>query len=158
MSDLERTIDELEEQVKQLRSRRHQIRTVEMIDLMDQSSLSSITYNGMVFEKDSELNGSFPKIGSNNYVDAIGYLKDTGNDDLLRTELSVNFQKGQDNLAWNICRELKASGQCEPVLQSTVHPMTLKAFARRALKEGKDIDLAKVGLSMFNIIKTKEKK
>ena len=68
LSDLERTIDELEEQVKQLRSRRHQIRTVEMIDLMDQSSLSSITYNGMVFEKDSELNGSFPKIGSDNYI------------------------------------------------------------------------------------------
>ena len=129
-----------------------------MIDLMDQSSLSSITYNGMVFEKDSELNGSFPKLGSDNYHGAIRYLKDTGNNDLLRTQLSVTFNKGQDKKSSEMYEVLKKDFDLEPVLQSTVHPMTLKAFARRALKEGKDIDLAKVGLSMFNIIKTKEKK
>ena len=126
LGDLERTIDELEEQVKQLRSRRHQIRTVEMIDLMDQSSLSSITYNGMVFEKDSELNGSFPKIGSDNYKDSVQYLLDSGNDDLLKIQLAADFQNGDYAMAMKIKEEIQK--YCEPTLGYTVSSNDLKSI------------------------------
>ena len=153
---IEATIEGLEETVKQLRSRRHQIRTVEMIDLMDQCNMSSFTHNDIQYEKSSEINGSFPKKGDENYDVAIRYLRDNDYDGLLKTQLVVDFQKGEDRKAEEMMALLEI--HCEPILQSTIHTMSLRALARKALADGKDINLPQLGLSVFNIIKSKAKK
>jgi hypothetical protein len=68
---------------------------------------------------------------------AFAWLRGTGNDSLIKRNVTVNFGKGEDEKAEAIVAQLRIQG-LEPVDKQSVHPMTLKSFIREQLESGSD--------------------
>lgn len=148
-------IDQLEETAKQARSELHRLRSERMPEVMDEAGMSQITLNGgMTFTLKNDVSGSFPRDGKKNEL-AVEWLKSKGFDDILKTKLEAIFPRHDHYLAENIANRI--SNQCEPKLTSTVHPSTLKKFARDALRDGQDIDLDLLGLHSYRLVEVKRK-
>lgn len=66
---------------------------------------------------------------------AYAWLRETGNDSLLKRSVTVNFGRGEDSTAASTAAALREQGL--PVEEKlSVHPSTLKAFVRERMEEG----------------------
>jgi len=85
---------------------------------------------------------------------AYGYLRDIGSGDLIKNEVSVNFQSGKDTEAQQLMEQLGEMGFL--VMQKeSVHTGTLQAWAKEQLKEGRPIDKDLLGVYVGSKAKIK---
>jgi hypothetical protein len=76
---------------------------------------------------------------------------------LIKTQLNVEFGKGDHNVATDIAESIRDRGY--PVsLDLGVHPATLKSYVTEALRTGKNIDLELLGVSRMTVAKYAVKK
>lgn len=75
------------------------------------------------------------KIPEDKSIEAFAWLRQTGNDSLIKRNVSLMFGKGEDHLADTVVELLREHG-AEPVDKATVHPMTLKSFIREQYESG----------------------
>ena len=143
--NLERLIEQLEQNQKEASLRLNQIRNTLLPDEMAQAGMSSFTLSdGSKIEVKDFCSGSLPKEADRKQA-AIDWLVANGGDSLIKYEVSVPFGRRPHYEAIALEHSLKTEGFA---VEKTigVHPSTLQAFAREKLQNGDAIDLEVLGL------------
>ena len=97
------------------------------------------------------------RIPSSKVEEAFGWLRQNGHGDLIKNNVMVTFQRKQDNEAKSLVADLREKGhnvkQAEKVDQ-----MTLKAFVKEQIQDGKNVPADLFGVYVANKTKiiTKE--
>ena len=101
---------------------------------------------GTVISMGDFVAGSLPKEGAERAI-AIKHLEECEGEALIKTAIVIAFNKSEHNLATSIFEELKAREEGLAVMmESSVHPQSLCAFARERMADGKPIEPEKLGL------------
>ena len=78
------------------------------------------------------------KIPISRTEEAFTWLRDNGHGDLIKNNVMVTFQRKQDNEAKSLVAELRDKGHNVKQAEK-VEPMTLKAFVKEQIQEGKNV-------------------
>lgn len=89
----------------------------------------------------------YAKIPEDNYA-AFQWLRENDMDGIIKTQVTLNFGKGEDEELQKIEKLLQEAGVM-PVVKSTVHHSTLKAFVKEQLTKGAPIPLDAFGAGSF---------
>lgn len=151
--------DEVAEAEDRLKSLKEQLRSIErgkLPEALARFGLASfkLENGGEVSVKDDVYAG----ITEEHRPAALKWMEDTGHDDIIKNEVSLNFGKGQDQETQELVDILNERGYSFERKRS-IHPQTLKAFVRHALEEGVAIpfDLFSVHVDKVAKIKVKKK-
>jgi hypothetical protein len=126
---------------QELKAAEKQLRDVEERDLpaaMSALGFRSFTLDsGELVEIKEELYCGIPKAREQ---EAFGWLRQTGNDSIIKREVTVCFGKGDDDAADSAVDLITDKFQTAAVTgKQSVHPSTLKAFLKEQLEEGVDV-------------------
>jgi hypothetical protein len=148
---LEDHIASINELLKAAQGRFNEIRLTELPTLMAEIGIKDFATAPDEEGKYTEIKvgdfvgGSLPKEPDKRAA-AIAYLEqDEDRASLVKTQLAMEFGKGEHNMALSLAEELREKGFTVN-LESGVHAGTLQAFAREALRNGDEIDCEKLGL------------
>jgi hypothetical protein len=86
--------------------------------------------------------------------EAFAFLRTCGEGDIIKNEVVVGFNMGQDNVAGAVVDDLTKQG-LNPVKKTHVHPMTLKTWVKNRLDNGKEVDFDLFGVYQGNRAKIK---
>lgn len=143
--DLEAEIESLEQLVKQRKAELLKLRNHEIVDAMDAAGCAEFTHAGSgrkVSVKDI-VSASITKA---NEAKAFAYLRKLGQDDLIKHQLTVSFDRKQGNLVAPAEALLKEELGLEPQTKASVHPQTLSAWCREQMAKGNALDADILGL------------
>ena len=84
-------------------------------------------------------------------------LCENGADEIVKTEVTVAFGKGEDAKALSLAGELVRRGLAV-AKRRNIHPQTLRAWVRERMEEGAELPLSEVGLWYGQIAKIKRPK
>jgi len=89
--------------------------------------------------------------------EAFGWLRQNGHGDLIKNNVMVTFQRKQDNEAKSLVADLREKGHSVKQAEK-VEPMTLKAFVKEQIQDGKNVPADLFGVYVANKTKitTKE--
>ena len=119
-------------------------------DLMDELGLKEVkTASGITVHVDDEIHASIPK---DRRYEALEWLRKNNHEGLIKRTLAVAFGRGDDKKEAALLEELERSGM-HPEDCSTVHHQTLSAWAREALREGKEIPMEILGVRRMRVAK-----
>ena len=153
--NLAEVIGEIEEHLKNLHTKRNKLITERMPDLMAQVQITVLEHKGRKYSLDKFVGGSFPKDPDRSQR-AIEWLEDHDSAGLLKTTITATFGRDSYEDAQALYDEM--AKVCTPVLQSTVHPSTLKSWAKKRLENGEPLNMDLLGIHSGNIVKVKELK
>jgi hypothetical protein len=85
-------------------------------------------------------------------LEAHRWLDDNGHGGLIKREVSVAFNREQQEMATALVNEL-AERFAATAEKKVVHPQTLKAWAKEMLKDGKSFPLELFGVKRFQVAK-----
>lgn len=145
LASLQSVADDMAEELAQVNGRINKIKQTELPELMSEIGLQKFKLDdGSEISIKEFVRGSIPKdeIEKNKAFD---WLEANELGSIIKTEVVMNFAKGQDNLAKNAIAMLEENGY-EPITGKTVHAQTLQATARELLREGKEVPLETLGL------------
>lgn len=150
--------DEVEAAEERLKSLKEQLRSIERGKLPEALSRFRLTHFGIegggeISVKDEVYAG----ITEDHRAEAFRWLETSGNDDIIKNEVSLNFGKGQDDQASDLIDLLNERGYSFD-RKRAVHPQTLKAFVRHALEEGVPIPFDTFSIHVDKVAKIKLKK
>ena len=134
--DLEKEIKDLEEQLKETKSRHRAVSELELPEAMQEANLAEI-----VLTSGSKISVKpFYKgyISEENREDAMAWLVDNNHGSLIKNEVTLKFGKDEDEKATATVEQLKQQG-LDPNVKQGVHPQTLNAFIKEQITSGKDI-------------------
>lgn len=89
--------------------------------------------------------------------EAFKWLRDNGHGDLIKNNVTLTFNRNEDNLAKSLVDELRNKGHNVKQAEK-VEPMTLKAFVKDEIEKGHNVpsDLFGVYIANKTKLKTKE--
>tara|TARA_R100001594_G_scaffold150592_1_gene212545 strand:- start:965 stop:1516 length:552 start_codon:yes stop_codon:yes gene_type:complete len=135
-SALETDLDKLENQIKEKKKELRHIQEKLLPEALDQLNLTEMVlpHGGKVLVK-SDMSISVPK---GRLGEITGWLKENGHGDIIKSEVSVPFGKGQGNMVGHLKSYLDEVGlTCEET--QSVASGTLKALLKEQLEAG-DLD------------------
>lgn len=146
MADLQNEVDGLEQLLKEKNGTLHKMKTETLPELLTSAGIMSFTLDdGTKIQVEDFVSGSLPK-DVDKRTAALKYLRTLpGGDALIRTEVVTVFGKGEDKEAAKVVATLNKQGLKVDV-SSGVNHMTLQAFGRELLRDGKKVDVSKLGL------------
>lgn len=152
---LQDEVEKAEEDLKNLKDRLRAIERGKLPEALARFRLTKfeIEGGGEVLVKEEVYAG----ITEERRVAAFQWLLDTGHDDLIKNEVSLNFGKGQDEETQQLVDILNDKGYSFERKRS-VHPQTLKAFVRTALADGVPIPFDTFSIHIDKVAKIKLKK
>jgi hypothetical protein len=156
---LQEMYDQMEEDLAALKKQLNHLKTSVIPDMMAEIGMDSCTQNGWDVKLHQFVNGSLPK-EPDRREKAIRYLESNGGADIIKTTLTVAFNKSQHNMALDLAAKIEDAGFA-PTVVSDVHAQTLAAFAREKLGNGDEVDTEVLGLASGTVAKfslVKEKK
>ena len=97
------------------------------------------------------------RIPSSKVEEAFGWLRQNGHGDLIKNNVMVTFQRKQDNEAKSLVADVREKGHNVKQAEK-VEPMTLKAFVKEQIQDGKNVPADLFGVYVANKTKiiTKE--
>ena len=127
-------IANLELELAQLKSRENEIATRELVRLMEDAGLSIFeTPDKRRFTlKEDVFSASYDKAEDRDFVN--GYLADNDASSLIKTNVSVDFERGSHNQAISFAEDARLAG-LDPTVKETVHAQTYAKFLREKLAE-----------------------
>lgn len=135
----------LEEEIK---ARKEELRLLQSEDLpaamLNAGTSAFNTLDGYRLERGTKIEGAIPK-GAAGRAKALATLFELGAQDLIKTSLTINFEREARNNAMALATALTSKGY-EPHLDSEVHHMTLKAWARERIEAGLKVPADLLGL------------
>ena len=152
---LSEEIGKIEETLKKLNSRLSFLKKKTLADYMSISGQTAFENEGYKFKLGRWISGSWPK-DKRKAGEAELYLEERDKSEVVQTQVVVNLEKGDLELARNICQMI--NHLCIPEIKSSVHAQTLHALARNLLKSDESINLEKLGLQSGLIVNIKKKK
>ena len=96
------------------------------------------------------------KIPESRVEEAFSWLRDKGFEDLIKNTVTASFGRGQDNQVSELIGVCEKNGFAYSKKQK-VEPMTLKAFVREQIEEGKKIPFDLFGVYIANKTKITNK-
>lgn len=88
---------------------------------------------------------------------AMRWLAETGHDDIIKNQVSLNFGKGQESETNQLLGLLTEKGYSFQNNKS-VHPSTLKAFIRQRLESGESVPMETFSVHIEKVAKIKSRK
>lgn len=151
--DLEREILNAEENLKALKGRKNQLTMTEIPEAIAEAGMGSefSLDDGTKIKITQFYSGTLPK-AEEARKKAFDVIIDAGGGKLIKNELSLNFEKGEDELAQTAVNTLRGLGH-QPELKETIHHQTLLGFVREKVKKGELIPLEPLGIYTGNVAK-----
>lgn len=79
---------------------------------------------------------------------AFEWLRQNGLDGIIKSQITVNYGKGEDEMAKRLMDWMSEQGI--PAMQkTTIHPQTLKAFVKERISQGRDLPLEFFGAQVL---------
>ena len=150
---LDREIKDATKHLKGLTDEKHRLETEQGQQLMAEMGQTDWTYNGVKVVVETKIHASIPVARRE---EAFSYVRSIGEDDMIKNVVSMEFGKGEDNIAGDVVGKLEEMG-FYPSRKTFVHPSTLKARILKRMKDGKNTDLDLLGAYTFQKLTTKEK-
>jgi len=141
----ERLVEELEENLAEIKKQLNKLKMIELPDLMAECGMSELkTDDGVTIKIEDFVSGSLPKDFDKREA-AISWLEDHDAAGLIKTELTLAFEKSQHNEAMSLAAELHERGY-DSAAKMGVHPQTLIAHVKERLRKGEEVPLEVLGL------------
>lgn len=134
-------IDQTEDHLKELKQEKQKIAFEQIPMLMDQMGIERIDVDGATVKLKSFVSASIP---ADRKQEAFNWLREHNLDDIIKNDIVVSFGRGQDNAAGDVMYDLEQKGY-HPEQKTHIHAMTLKAFIKERVEQGKPIDLDMFG-------------
>jgi len=81
--------------------------------------------------------------------EALDWLRNSGNGDIIKNSVVCQFGKGEDDIANLLAEELRKKG-LHPEQKTFVHPMTLKAFVKERIENAQELPQELFGVFVGN--------
>ena len=148
----------LEARVREVKKLLLDIERRELPELMDAAGTSSFTdkETGRTVEISLLVAGTLPKEPVKR-AEALKYMESIGGSSLIKTDVVVEFDKGDAEKS-KLAIELLETAGFKPYIEAGIHPQTLAAFARERIRSGLEIDGDVVGLFIASVATVKEPK
>ena len=152
---LQSTIERLEADTKHAKHELRRVLDIEIPELMNELGLSEVkTKDGLMVEVVPFVDARIPKARQH---EALDWLRHHGYGDLIKHQVVATLGAGDDEMARAIQHYLEEIG-VDATDKATVHPQTLKAWARERLADGEEIPEDLFGLYTGQTTKIKEAK
>jgi hypothetical protein len=117
----------------------------EMLDSMRMTSIT--TSSGLKVTVDRKIRATLPATDKapEKRIRAIAWLLENGHGGVVKNEITVALDRGQDDRAAELAASLRASG-FDPAVDRTVHSSTLAALVRELLENGHAVPM-----DLFNV-------
>jgi hypothetical protein len=146
LRDHEKQLVEAENYANQLKATIHRLKTEAIPQAMASAGCSDfVTNEGLRVKLKDVVSGSLPKLDKAKRQAAIDWIREHGGTDLVKTEMTITFERGQDNLVGALAETAESFG-VEHETNNGVHPSTLKAFVREKLRDGVDVPYETLGV------------
>lgn len=146
-------VDRLEKQLKAAKTRFDGIRDKHLPEAMDNAGVKAFTLtDGRKLSLKEELTCSVPAARKGEIVLK---LRDLGHGDLISNVLTVEIDKGKDNMASALEAEAINLG-FKPSRDESVNTGTLKALLREKIENGDEVDLGFFGAHLVRRAKIKQ--
>jgi hypothetical protein len=139
--------------LKGLKQERQKLTTELIPGVMDEMGVDRLDVDGVTVTRKLIVSAS---ISDEKREQAFGWLRDNGLDDIIKNDVVVSFGRGEDNAAKNAVGILREQG-FDPDVKTHIHPMTLKAFVKERVEDGKPIDLDLFGAYVVNAAEIRRK-
>lgn len=149
----EKEIEDAEAHLKSLKQQKHKLSTEQIPSLMDQMGVERLDVDGVTVTRKLLVHASIP---ADRKDEAFSWLRENGLDDIIKNDVTLSFGKGEDNVAGDTIAMLRDRG-LDPKTKTAIHPMTLKAFVRERVENGKPIDLDMFGAFISNTAEIRRK-
>lgn len=154
---LEVAVEDLEAQLKAAKASLHALTTTRIPEMM-LNEMSMLETSFMVGNRQWKVAikdfvaGSLPKEDAEKRALAIKWLETHEGGDLIKTEITITFNREEHARAKALAERLRKAG-FTPQLESSVHASTLKSFALERLRSGAEIDAETLGLHVGKLAK-----
>jgi len=147
--NVEKVITDLENDLRTSKDDLVDISTRRLPNMMLELGLTMLRLSdGTIVQIDDTLYASWPE----DSTQAEKYLRETNNDGIIKTKVSVDFGKGEDDRMNEIVQLLTEAGVFANV-KSTVHHQTLKKFLREMISKGVGVPLEDFGAEIVKTTK-----
>ena len=129
-------ISAFEEKLKQLKSTETTLSEQTIPDLMHKAGIASIKLDdGTKVEVKPFYSARIPVSRTE---EAFTWLRSNGHGDLIKNNVMLSFGRNQDNEAKSLVEDLRSKGHTVKQTEK-VEPMTLKAFVKEQIQQGKNV-------------------
>jgi hypothetical protein len=136
----------VESYANQLKATIHRLKTEAIPQAMASAGCSDfVTEGGLRVKLKDVVSGSLPKLDKVKRQAAIDWIREHGGTDLVKTEMMITFERGQDNLVGAIAETAESFG-VEHETNEGVHHSTLKSFVREKIRDGVDVPYETLGV------------
>ena len=137
LCNLDSEIADLEAMLKEKQIKRRRLADVDLPEAMLSLQLSSVKLaNGFKLEIVDILSASISKA---NAPAAHEWLREQGHGDVIKTSISVEFPRGEEETARETYTELRGKNTGAVSFSENVHPQTLKKLVRELIEKGDNI-------------------
>jgi hypothetical protein len=139
MLNAQQVVKNIEVELKEAKEKFRQLQEYDLPAAMGQAGVEKLTLpNGPEIKVETFYSAS---ISEENKEQAFNWLDETGNGDIIKNVVGVDFKRGQDELARGAEKVLKDAGY-DPHVSASVHPSTLRAFVREEVEAGRELSPA----------------
>jgi hypothetical protein len=146
-------IDKAEQALKGFKKERQKLTTELIPGVMDEMGVERLDVDGVTVTRKLIVSASIP---DENREQAFDWLRENGLDDIIKNDVVVSFGRGEDNAAKNAVGILREQG-FDPDIKTHIHAMTLKAFIKERVEDGKPINLDLFGAYVVNAAEIRRK-
>ena len=137
-----------EEEIKKLKEQEFKLENESIPTLLDEIGMKAVTLSS---GSKVEIKENY-KAHEENKVEAHGWLRKNGFDDIIKNNIICSFGRGQEEVATNLLNKLTEAGE-NPIQKSDIHWQTLRAFVKEQIEKGSDIPQDKFGVYVTNTVK-----
>lgn len=155
LRDAQREQQEAEDSLKVKKANVRRLEEEDIPALMSELGVQKIQLDtGEVITVGLEVYAEFSKTETTTKASAFSWLEENECDGIIKTEVMVQFGRGEIEKAKEFAQGLEAQGMI-PTLERNIHPQTLKAFIKERLADGKAVPLDMFGATSVNKAKVK---
>ena len=141
LNNVNQQIEDAETHLKALKQEKQRMAFEQIPMLMDEMGIERVDVDGVTVKLKAFVSASIP---ADRKQEAFNWLREHGLDDIIKNDIIVSFGRGQDNQAGDVMYDLEQKG-FHPEQKTHIHSMTLKAFVKERVEQGKPIDLDMFG-------------
>lgn len=140
--DIDNKIKEAEQYLKDLKIQKREVSEKDIPQLMLLMGMESISVEGNKVALRQFVHARIP---DDMRDQAFSWIRSIGEGDIIKHDVTVSFNAGQDNVAGSVVEDLRDQG-LDPAQKTHIHPQTLKAWVKGRIEAGKEIDFDTFGV------------
>ncbi len=150
-------IEQLEDDLKQAKKALYVIERERLPEMLSEAGLTEITAHGYKVTIQPIVEGGLPKEDLERREKALDWIAKHDGEELIKTEVTLRFGKGDAKIAAKAEAVLKKAGFA-PEVGRNIHPQTLFAWVRERLREGAELAPDIIGVTVGTIARVRQGK